>query len=447
MRLSLPLTILLLLSSMLGQALPPTPTPKPVPPADQTGLSAKLEVLGPAPELIQTPANLTGEFTVATVAPKIRFATLPGQYEGGELWSNWGDALWASDGNIYCSIGDHASIHGHAFVYRINPRTNEITLVVDTSAILKRPDGEYSPGKIHGTLKELGDGWLYFATYRGSAKATNDTYNYQGDWFFRYHLETGKTENLGILVPYCSVPVMQVLPAKKLIYGLGVPGQNHPDKALSKFFVYDQAGGKLLYNGGPPTKLLRAMMLADDGRAWYDADGLLQRYDPTTNTVNPTTIAVPGSGNIRAATQPDAQGVIYGFTQAGDGFKFDTKTEAFSTLPASWIQPPLYTTVLRLSADGRYLYYVPGAHGGSSKSGTPVVRMTTATGERTVMAFLNPVLKTLKNYHTGGTFGTALSPDGTQFFGCWNGGLATQKKPDFGLASAILLDFPQPVQP
>jgi glycerophosphoryl diester phosphodiesterase len=43
-------------------------------------------------------------------------------------------------------------------------------------------------------------------------------------------------------------------------------------------------------------------------------------------------------------------------------------------------------TVVELSPDGRYPYYLPGAHGGAFRTGTEVVQYEVATGRRKVLA-------------------------------------------------------------
>ena len=48
----------------------------------------------------------------------------------------------------------------------------------DLKKVLKLPEGHYVPGKIHGRLDLGGDGWLYFATHRGSTTVTADKYHY-----------------------------------------------------------------------------------------------------------------------------------------------------------------------------------------------------------------------------------------------------------------------------
>jgi len=47
------------------------------------------------------------------------------------------------------------------------------------------------PVVIHSRIDIGSDGWLYFATHRGSTQVTADAYHYEGNWICRYNLATG----------------------------------------------------------------------------------------------------------------------------------------------------------------------------------------------------------------------------------------------------------------
>lgn len=411
-------------------------------PGDATGALAKLEALAASPSLRKPPAGVEGDFAVVKEAPKIEFAVLPGQWPGAELWSAWGDALWASDGKCYASIGDHASPHGYSYVYRVDPETKEVKLIVDVNAVLKIPPEKYTAGKIHAPLVDLGDGWMYFVTYRGSVRGTTKENGYEGDWLFRYELKTGKLENLGIMVPHSSVPVLVGHPRTKRLYGLSAPGKTMPT-FRKQLFVYDVEQRKLVFAGGPESTMCRALILADDGRAYYDSEGMLVRYDPKVNKVVNTQARLPGDANLRAASRPDANGVVYCFTSGGTGFSFDTKTEAVKETTKAFVAGPLYTTACKLEPSGRYLYYAPGAHGRTKQHGTAVLQLDVKTGKRKVVAFLNECVRAQKNYNLGGTYALALNDDGSKLFICWNGNVATERKNDFGLCSVMVIRLPE----
>jgi len=415
-------------------------------PKDATGASATLETLPASPALLQAPDGVEGDFAVSKEAPTIEFAVLPGQWKGAELWSAWGDAIWASDGKCYASIGDHDGPHGCSYMYQIDPETKAVKLIVDVNAILKIPQDKYTAGKIHAPPVDIGDGWLYFVTYRGSVRTTTAERDYKGDWLFRYHFETGRAENLGVMVPHSSVPVLVGHKPTKRLYGLSAPGKTMPEPK-KQFFVYDTEQRELVFAGGPETTMCRALILADDGSAYYDHGGYLARYDPKKNVVTQTKAKLPG-GNLRAASRPDAKGISYCFARDGTGFSFNTtkrlfKAKAIKETTRSFATGPLYTTVCKLSPDERYLYYSPGAHGKTYRQGTVLMQLDVKTGKRKVIAFLNAYLSEKKDYNLGGTYAISLNKDGSKAFICWNGGSMRPRRRDFGLCSVMIVHIPE----
>jgi hypothetical protein len=77
---------------------------------------------------------------------------------------------------------------------------------------------------------------------------------------------------------------------------------------------------------------------------------------------------------------------------------------------------------------GRYLYYVPGAHGGSEKDGAAVVQFDTQTKKKKVIAFLHPFLKKRYGYTPLGTFSTAVGPAGDRLYITWNGNIGGSRR-------------------
>jgi hypothetical protein len=225
------------------------------------------------------------------------------------------------------------------------------------------------------------------------------------------------------------------------------PGLTSPDRDC-RFFRYDLGEGSTVFHGGPPPNVARALILADDGRAWYShtnaaGESLLLRYDPASNDVTQTAARLPGEGQLRAASRPDDRGVCWCVTQDGTLFSFDSVREAIEEHGPAFVAPPLYTATCRLDPAGRYLYYLPGAHGGTRQIGTPVVQYDTRSGRRKVLAFLDAYLREAADYAPGGTYGIALSADGGQLFVNLNGALPTAERPDFGLCAAVVVHIPK----
>lgn len=136
--------------------------------------------------------------------------------------------------------------------------------------------------------------------------------------------------------------------------------------------------------------------------------GPLMRYDPASGKP-PTRIA--GSIGLLAATQETPDGYVYTVSTRGDGtlWRFNTKIDKIGNAS---VGTQTYVTTLDVDPSGRYLYYVPGAHGGSEGDGTPIVQFDVKTGKKKVLAFLHPFYQQKYGYVPRGTFGSALDPSG-----------------------------------
>jgi hypothetical protein len=409
---------------------------------------ARLERLKPSPSLLQPPPTLSDGFAVARTAPEVAFAVYPSQFAGARLWSSWGDVLAASDGCFYAAIGDHDAPHGKTFIYRVDPVQQTVTRVIDCNQVVPAPSDKYSPGKIHAPLVEADEGALYAVGYRGSVRHTGLETGYRGDWLLRYRLTTGQTENLGIPVPFSSVPVLEHCSALDCLYGLSVPGQAMP-QPQTQLFRYDLASGRVTSTCAIRAEGPRAIIVSRDGRVYFSAadpssgEPVLMRYEPRKEQVSTLAACIPGDGILRAASRTDARGVAYGISKDGVVFAFDTNSERVTEIGKAFVAGKLYTAACRLDPTDTYLYYVPGAHGRSGETGTPVIQFDVKRRRCKVLAFLNATVRQQKQYNLGGTYGIALSDDGSRLFVSFNGAqLPTGKQAEFGLCSALLLHIP-----
>lgn len=415
----------------------------------QTWAVTRLERLKPSKLLLKPPEGTPGGFTVARKTPEVDFAILPGQFSGARLWSSWGDVLAASDGRYYAAIGDHDAPHGTTFVYCVDPIEKTVTRVIDCNRIVPAQPDKYSPGKIHAPLVQADDGGIYVFGYRGSVRRTGSETGYRGDWLLRYRPATGQTENLGTPVPFSSVPVLEYCSAVGCLYGLSVPGQTMPEPK-TQFFRYDLETGRVTFTCEVDTKGPRAIIVSRDGRVYFGGgdpstgEQCLMRYDPRNDRVTELAIRIPGDGMLRAASRADADGIVYGISKDGVVIAFDTNTETVTEIAKAFVAGKLYTAVCRLDPTDTYLYYIPGAHGRSGETGTPVIQLNVKTRRPKVLAFLNEALRRQRNYNLGGTYGIALSGDGSQLFVSFNGAeLPAGKQAEFGLCSALLLHIPE----
>ena len=272
-----------------------------------------------------------------------------------------------------------------------------------------------------------GDGLLYFSTHRGSTTVTADKNHYEGDWILRCDPKTGKAEVVARgPVPKHCIPNSVLDPKRLIFYGGTAPGTDSKEQGV-RFFAYDAKNEKLLYSG--PDGPARCMIFAKStGKVYYvpgkeDMVGPLMRYDPKKGGAPVKIDAVLG---LRAATQETPQGIVYTVSKGGKGggestlFAFDTKTEKVEELVSAAVGASNYITTIDADPTGRYLYYIPGAHGGSERDGTPIVQFDTKTKAKKVIAFLHPHFKDKYGATLVGTFSAAVDPKGDKLFVTWN---------------------------
>ncbi len=400
-----------------------------------------------SPEFLQGPDELSEGTIVAKTPPRVDFLYYPNQNYPGRPWSNWGDGVVA-DGKFYSAIGDHLAINraqeqpygtGTAHVYEYDPATKKLRSLVDVTKLLDLPEGHYTPGKIHTRVDMGSDGWLYYATHRGSPRAANDENHYRGDWIFRTNPATGKSEVVvHAPVPKHSIPNGMLDPQRLIYYGGTAAGPDAADQDI-QFFAYDLKGKKLLYSG--PGGPARYMMLArSTGRLYYvpgNADGQLMVYDPAQGG-SPKPVKGVTMG-IRAATDETKDGKIY-TVSIGQGatdatiWEFNTKTEEARQIGTVAVGSVAYVASIDADPSGRYLYYVPGAHGSGPKDGTPIVQFDVQTGKRKVIAFLSPYYENKYGIALKGTYSTAVSEDGSKLFVTFNTSRGTRAWDCCGLA-------------
>lgn len=385
-------------------------------------------------EFLKPPSTLRKGVAVAKAAPTVDFLYYPGQTYEGKPWSNWGDSL-AVGGKYYASIGDHLAIGskgndtrgaGTGRVFEYNPVTKAFRQLVDIAELLDLPKGHYVPGKIHGRLDLGKDGWLYFSTHRGSTTVTSDVNHYQGDWILRCDPTSAKSEVV-VRAPVSKhcLPASVLDPDRLIFYGGTAPGTDAPDTGV-QFFAYDLRNKKLLYSGpeGPARYLIYAR---SSGRVYYvpgkeDMVGSLLRYDPDEGGAP---VKLHASLGLRAATQETPQGLVY--TVSGGGrsgevnlYVFDTKSEKVEDLGPASVGSASYTTSIDADPTGRYLYYVPGAHGGSELDGSPIVQFDTKSRQKKVVAFLHPYFRDKYGATLVGTYSSAVDPEGDKIYVTWN---------------------------
>lgn len=371
---------------------------------------------------LDPPGALREGVAVAAAAPTIDFLYYPEQTYPGNPWSVWGDGTATEGGKYYSAIGDHLAPGGNAFVFEYDASTKALRTLVDVREVLDLPDGHYTPGKIHSRIDLGSDGWLYFGTHRGSTRVTTDEFHYTGDWILRHHPGTGETEIVcHAPVPRHCIPT-SVLDPERLVFFGGTAAGNRTEPVA--FFAYDVRQRKVAATATPGP--YRALILArSSGRVWYvpEDGGPLMRFDPAAGE---PPVRVPGSIGLRAATAETDAGLVYTVSTRGDGsiWRFDTGSEAIERIGEAAVGTADYVTSLDVDPTGRFLYYIPGAHGGGVADGSPVVQFDVTTGRKKVLAFLHPFYRERYGFTPLGTFSSALSPDGSILHVTWNGNRA-----------------------
>jgi hypothetical protein len=376
-----------------------------------------------ADAFLQPTSSLQSDVAIAKTAPTIDFMFFPGQDYPGNPWSVWGDSL-AVNGKYYAAIGDHLAPGGNAFLYEYDPESKALRRLVDVRHLLSLPEGHYTPGKIHSRLDMGEDGWLYFSTHRGSTRVTTDQYHYKGDWIIRHHPGSGKTEIVAQgPVPKHCIPCSVLDPRRLIFYGGTAPGDSTDEEGI-QFFAYDVRAKKVVYSG--PNGPSRYMIFAKStGRVYWtagkDDTGRLLRFDPSQPKAP---VQLEGSIGLRATTEETPQGLVYTVSSGQRGtaiiYAFNTATEQVETLGTAAAGSENYITSIDADPTGRFLYYIPGAHGGSERDGSPVVQFDTKTRRKKVIAFLHPFYE--KNYGCTlkGTFSSAIDPKGDKLYVTWN---------------------------
>ena len=169
---------------------------------------------------LEPPADgVTEGVAIAKAVPTVDFLYFDSQTYPGKPWSVWGDGLAAGD-TYFTSIGDHLAPRGNAFVYAYEAKSKSLRLLTDVQSVINVPEPDYTPGKIHTRLTLGSDGWLYFATHRGSTRATIPDNGFTGSWILRCHPSDGRGEVVAHApLPNQCLPTGRLDPARLIFYG------------------------------------------------------------------------------------------------------------------------------------------------------------------------------------------------------------------------------------
>jgi len=394
-------------------------------------------------------------FVVAKTPPTVELAfhrPLPNMALNGTGWSSWGDICVASDGRVYCGIGDHGDDAGggaYCYIFRWDPQRKVLERVVDMREVIKARPGLPAWSKVHARICEGPDGGIYFTcTLNDGNRAKEPRFHWTeelpGGQLYRYDPRTGQTEVFANLPPKrCSATAL--LDRERNIWWCNLEAGGNALWAL------DLGTRKPLFKAPDGSMgLNRNFALARDGSVYFNGPGgRIWKCDLQRKEIRPTGSTFPNSPGMRCSTRESADGYIYGCAMGTNQlFRYAPAADKLEMLGFNFLTGS-YTTVCVLSPDERFLYYLPGAHGQAREWGTPVVQYEIATGQRKVIAFLREAFETNYDYVPAGTYGVKLSADGSTLYVNLNGHAADPIRPKgmpasgFGLTAFVAIHIPQ----
>jgi sugar lactone lactonase YvrE len=185
------------------------------------------------------------------------------------------------------------------------------------------------------------------------------------------------------------------------------------------------------------------------GNVYFNgAQNTLWKYDRAMSRLVQTKSNWGKSPGMRSSTRESRNGHFFGTThQGGQLFRYTPARDDLALLGPCWMTGD-YTTVAELSPDERFIYYLPGAHGQASRTGTPVVQYDIANRRIKVIAFLARAFEQAHDYIPAGTYGVKISADGGTLYVNFNGyptkNLPKHLRPNgFGLCSFAAIQIPR----
>jgi hypothetical protein len=389
-------------------------------------------------------------------------------------WSNWCQSNFDTrTGKFYSAIGDHGKYDAHILLVEYDPATKAVRCLPEVNKVLGRTMNQFSEGKIHGWLdfyqsKDLKSPSLWYCTYWAKYNEPDEedyATGYDGGHIMSYDVLTGDIVDYGVPLKRASWPYHRVDTKRGIMYAVGMFGE---------FLAWDinkqetKWAGYLPYLPNVMGWWERAILIDDatgmvytSNRAQkYDPELHFVKYDPFKNRFSLLNCHMPqenldstrggkagGYTQLRAETRergPD--GLFWCISYSGKLFTFDPVKEEIVDKGYNWVGIQKYTASMDRSPKGRYIYYLPGAHGHGYSDGSPVVQYDTQTGTRKVLAFMFPYYYDKYGYTPGGTFSIKLDDKGERLFVLWNGAFVeydpTKNSDTFGQCSAMVINIP-----
>jgi hypothetical protein len=425
----------------------PAPKPKveevaiPWPPEMKGAVKGTITFSSPellvAPQTALDAAKAAGaEFEIAKKPPTVELALhrdLGPEASKRRLWSSWGDIGIAADGRVYCAIGDHGDDQGgdaRCFIYCWDPQTKELKQIVDMNKVVPPKAGRPSWSKVHAKVDEGKDGKIYFCcTLNDGNRAKLPSYGFDdeltGGQIYQYDPATGKT------IVYANLPARRCTATSLLDRERNIWWCNLEAGEGNALWGYDLGKKKEFYKAADgSTAFNRAFALLNDGSILLNGPDRMLKFNFNSREIEPLQTTWGDAPGMRCATRESSDGFIYGVTyKTAQLFRYNVRADELKLLGPVYLSGG-YTTVMELSPDEKYFYFLPGAHGKAAECGTPIIRYERATGKQTIMAFLAPYCEKEYGYVPGGTYGMKLSADGRTIYVNFNGHMIEGRRPE-----------------
>ncbi len=408
----------------------------------------------PAEVKVKSQDEKAAKFTVAKTLPTVDLAfhdQLGEDAVNRRLWSSWGDICVASDGRVYCAIGDHGNAVGgdaRCFIYCWEPQSKTLRQIVDMNKVVPPRAGQPAWSKVHAKIDEGPGGKILFnCTLNDGNRARNPEYGWTDDLpggqIYQYDPKSGETSVFANLPPRrCSAT--SIVDQQRMIWWCNLEaGEGNALWGLdlkTKEVVYQSHDGLIAFN--------RNFALANDGSIYFNGEDAIWKFDPSTQKSIKTKSSFNNTKGMRSSSRESKDGAIYGTThQTNQLFRYEPAKDKLTMLGTNWLLGQ-YTTVCVLSPDERFLYYMPGSHGKAYRDGTPVVQYEIKTGTQKVIAFLAPSVERELQYVPSGSYGVKMSADGGTLYVNFNGHAADTIRPEkmrpngFGLCAFAAIHIP-----
>jgi sugar lactone lactonase YvrE len=347
----------------------------------------------------------------------------------GNPWSQWGQGVVAANGALYSAVGDHLGTDGNSYFYAYDPTAETLTRFADVLSLVDHRAGDFGYGKVHAQMVAGACGEVYAHTYWGTRRGLEYDDSYRGDLLLR--IDPGFVELLGVTAEGRGTPSMAASADRRLLYLEAVD----PESDESELVVYDVVGREALASMSDPHAGNRALAVDATDRVYFSSgDSRLSVYDPATNKVEEIDARMPGK-ILRAATAVRSDGSLIGVTDNPDEFFVLDADGSLRDLGRA----AGYTASLAMSADGRRVYYVPGAHGNSWELGTPVIEVDTATGQQTNLVELHDLVQDSLGVRLGGSYNVVMDPTGQRLYAGLNAG---EDGESFGRVFLVIIVLP-----